>query len=225
MTNKLNAAKLGGFLLVVIIILLSYILITSKTGTGKMENLTVPVVIEIYANNVNMSLISAHTEGSNGYRVEVCYDLPDQRDWMLAHSNMPSGTNLTAGDVTVSPMEEGTMYWKYDEQGMVAQRCEYLLFKISIPPQTDMVSLKVETLYTRAPGQSDRCLEVSRKMAERNSKIEIDCMNIEGFEDLVYLKFPVEILSGDPVYKRIFKDMSWDYYHGPWSFTFPVNPP
>ncbi len=222
MANKLNAAKTGGFLLV--IIGLSYILITSKTGTGKMENLTPPAVINTYANNIKMSLISAHTEGSNGYRVDVCYDLPDQRDWMLTHSNIPAGSNLTAGGVTVSPMEEGTMYWKYDEQGGITQRCEYLLFKISVPPQTDMVSLKVERLYTRASGQSDHCLEVSQKMAERNRTIEIDCMEIDGFEGLVYVKFPVDLFSTDPVYKRVFQDVKWDYYHGPWLFTFPVNP-
>jgi hypothetical protein len=230
MTNKLNVAKIGWFFLIAINIFLFYALITSKTGIGKMENPPLPTTVieaytkETYVNNVNMSLISAHTEGTYGYRVELCYNLPNQRDWMLTHSGTPSGTNLIVGDVTVSPIEEGTMYWKYDEQGMVMQRCQYLLFKISIPPQADMVFLKVETLYTKTSGQSDLCLETMQKMAERNSKIEIDCMKMNVFEGFVYTKFPVELLTMDPVYKRIFKDMNWDYYHGPWSFTFPVNP-
>jgi hypothetical protein len=197
--------------------------ITSPSNNIENSNNSTPQ--ETSANNISMKLISAHTEGSSGYRVELCFDLPTQRDWMLNHSNLHSETTLAVGDVKIYPSEEGTMYWQYDKLGKIIQRCQYLYFKVIIPMETDMASLFIGKLYARGSGQSDYCLEVSQKMAERNSKIEIDCMKMDGFEGLVYVKFPVELLSMDPVYKRIFKDVNWEYYHGPWSFTFPVNPP
>jgi hypothetical protein len=47
---------------------------------------------------------------------------------------------------------------------------------------------------------------------------------MDAFDETVYLQFPTELLSIDPVFKKIFKDVTWEFYRGPWSFTFPVNP-
>lgn len=61
-----------------------YVAFVARTPTGS-EDLTAAITQELVSvNNIGMELISAHTEGS-GYRVEVCYNLPDQRDWLLTY--------------------------------------------------------------------------------------------------------------------------------------------
>ncbi len=174
-----------------------------------------------------MKLISAHTEGSTGYRVELCYSLPDQRDWLLTSSNAFPGTTLSVADLDlrVYPVEEGTMYWKFDGDGKISQRCQFVFFVLQIPAPNETMSLRVERLYARKLGQSDYCLEVSQKMVERGYTVTIDCMKLDNMEGLVYVKFPTELISMDPVFQKIFQDVKWDTYAGPWSFTFPVNPP
>jgi len=224
-TTKDNTVKIKWLLLIMVSIVVLIVGVAAKTTLGKVENTTNPVIPEISANNVTMKLISAHTEGSGSYRVELCYDLPDQRDWLLTYSNTFSNTTLSFADVKVHPIEEGTMYWKYDENGRITQRCEYLLFAVKIPSQNKNLSLRIGYLYAKEPGQPDYCLETSQKMVERNYPVTIDCMKINGFENMVYVKLPFELLSIDPVFKNIFKDVKWDFYNGPWSFTFPVNPP
>lgn len=225
MITKLNISKIGGFLLAIIIVAIFYVLFTLKTESGKIENLPKSISHEVVsANNISMKLISAHTEGS-GYRVELCYNLPDQRDWLLTYPHESQSAILSVAEIQVSPIEEGTMYWKYDLGGKISQRCQYLFFAIQVPSQTGAISLRVGKLYARELVQSDYCLEVSQKMVERSYSVEIDCMNIDGMDGLVYVKFPVELLSMDPSFKKIFRDVKWDTYSGPWSFTFPVNPP
>ncbi len=221
---KPNITKIWGFLLALASVAVFVLILTIKSGVGKVEDGLSPATQEISVNNITMRLINAHTDAS-GYRVEVCYDLPDQRDWLLTYPNDPQGVTLAVADVKASPVEEGTMYWRYDQSRKITQRCQYLFFALSISSQSEKISLEIGKLYAREPGQSDYCLETSQKMVERNYAVTIDCMKVNGFEDLVYVKFPTELLSMDPVFKNIFKDVKWDFYDGPWSFTFPVNPP
>lgn len=223
MLKKPDVSRIGGFLLAVIIVLGLYIFMLQTEN--RKEEMVAPVTpYVVSANHISLELISAHTEGS-GYRVEICYALPEQRDWQLTYPNEPQGTILSVADIKARPVEEGTMYWRYDENGTITQRCQYLYFAVKIPVQADNVSLTIEKLYGRDPDQSDYCLEVSQEMAERNYPITIDCMNLGSFDETVYVRFPTELLSMDPVFKRIFRDVKWNFYNGPWSFTFPVNPP
>lgn len=223
MIKKPDVSRIGGFLLAVVIVLALYIFM-AQTENRK-EELVVPVTpYVVSANNISLELISAHTEGS-GYRVEICYNLPDQRDWLLTYPNAPLDTILSVADIEAKPLEEGTMYWKYDREGKIAKRCQYLFFAVHIPSQNEKISMKIGRLYSRELGQSDYCLEVSQKMVERNYSVTIDCMNVNGLGGLVYVRFPVELLSMDPVFKNIFRDVKWDTYAGPWLFSFPVNPP
>jgi len=225
MIKKLSVSKFGGFFLAGIVVLVLYVLLTiqTTTHTGELSTSVKPIVVS--ANNISMKLISAHTEGSNGYRVELCYNLPDQRDWQLTYPNEPQGATLSFRDIKVHPVEEGTMYWKYEENNKIIHRCQYLFFVIQIPSQAEMVSLSIDRLYARKLVQLDYCLEISRKMVERNYTVTIDCMKVTDFEGVVYVKFPTELLSVDPVFRNIFRDVKWDFYNGPWLFTFPVNPP
>jgi len=224
MMIKPNVSKMWGFLLALASVAMFVLFFTIKTKVDKVEVKLTPAIQEISVNNITMKLINAHTEAS-GYRVEVCYDLPDQRDWLLTYPAESQGVTLAVADLKASPVEEGTMYWRYDQSRKITQRCQYLFFALSIPSQSENLSLAVGKLYARESGQSDYCLETSQKMVERNYTVTIDCMKVKGFEGLVYFRFPTELLSMDPVFKNIFRDVKWDFYDGPWSFTFPVNPP
>ncbi len=224
MKMKPNFFKVGGFLLALAAVAALYVAFVARTPTGS-EDLTAAITQELVsANNIGMELISAHTEGS-GYRVEVCYNLPDQRDWLLTYPTESQTTTLSVADIKASPHEEGTMYWSYDRDGKIAKRCQYLFFALHIPSQKENLTLQISRLYAREVGQSDYCLEASQKMVERNFPVTIDCLKVNGFDGLVYVKFPVELFSMDPVFQSIFKDIKWDTYTGSWSFTFPVNPP
>lgn len=221
---KPNFSRVGGFLLALAIVVTLYVVFVARTPSGSEDSTSTITQELVSANNIAMELISAHTEGS-GYRVEVCYELPDQRDWLLTNPNESQTTILFIADLKASPLEEGTMYWKYDRDGKIAKRCQYLFFALHIPSQKENLTLKIGRLYAREAGEPDYCLEVSQKMVERNFPVTIDCLQVDGLDGLVYVKFPVEFLSMDPVFRGIFKDAKWDTYAGPWSFTFPVNLP
>lgn len=142
-------------------------MILNARGKNKAtEDISSSSLQEVTVNNVTMRLINAHTEAS-GYRIEVCYTLPDQRDWLLTYPNLASDTVLVTADMKVAPSEEGTMYWKYDQRGIATQRCQYLFFSARLPSQTNILTLRIGKLYARKPTQSDHCLEISEKMAER----------------------------------------------------------
>ena len=225
MTIKPNVSKIGGLFLAVIVVAVFYFMFTTKTNVNNVEYLPSINTDEVAsANGITMKLISAHTEAS-GYRVEVCYDLPDERDWLLTYPSETLDTTLSVADIKATPVEEGTMYWRYGQNGELNQRCQFMFFSLSIPSYAEEMSLRIERLYARESGQLDNCLEVSQKMVERNYSVTIDCIAVTGFDDLVTVRFPTELLSMDPVFKNIFKDVKWDFYDGPWSFTFPVNSP
>jgi hypothetical protein len=221
--NNSNTKILGFFLAVSVIGIMS-ILFIARSSTNKAKSPTTNSINIVSANQVSMQLLTAHTE-ANGYRVEVCYDLPQQRDWQLTYSGQPQGAMLYFDEVEAHPIEEGTMYWRYDENGKIMQRCQYLFFFVKIRPHVKEISLVIKRLYARAPNQPDYCLEISQKMAERIYQIAIDCVIPNGFDYMVYTLFPTELLSMDPVFKNILNDVDWEFYEGPWSFTFPVNPP
>jgi hypothetical protein len=224
MKNNPNTPKFFGFLIAVVIIIVSFAIFTFQTNNQTAEPSTSNTPNIVSQNNITMQLISAHTEGSNGYRVEVCYNLPDQRDWLLTYPKSPLGTILSVNGKHVQPFEEGTMYWKYDQNGSIVQRCQYLFFVIGIKNQNGIASLQIKNLYARQLEQSDYCNEISQKMGERNYSITIDCMNVNGISGFVYTKVPINLLYFDPVFKNIIRDVKWDTYAGPWSFTFPINP-
>jgi hypothetical protein len=92
MKNNPNTPKFFGFLIAVVIIIVSFAIFTFQTNNQTAEPSTSNTPNIVSQNNITMQLISAHTEGSNGYRVEVCYNLPDQRDWLLTYPKSPLGT-------------------------------------------------------------------------------------------------------------------------------------
>ena len=93
MIIKPNVSKFGGFLLAIASVVVAYIALTTKATPEKISDPISPIVQEITSKNITVKLIGAHTEAS-GYRVELCYNLPDQRDWLLTYPNGSQSTIL-----------------------------------------------------------------------------------------------------------------------------------
>lgn len=219
-----NHSKVIGFLLASITLIGSFFIITKFQGNNTSNMATaIPEASKVTVNGITMELITAHTEGTN-YRVEVCYTLPSQQDWLLSSPNTPQSTYLSFPGVNVSVNEEGTMYWRYDTEGNAIKRCQYLLF-IAVIPEVQQLSLTVNSLFARKIAQPDSCFEIRQEMGERGYSLTFDCASVKGIEGHVYVRFPVETLFMDPIYRNIIKEMKSDQHAGSWVFTFPVNPP
>lgn len=219
-----NRSKIIGFLLTLVVLGFLFVIITKFQG-NKTSHIaaSTPTTSKVTVNGVIMELLTAHTEGTN-YRIEVCYTLPSQQDWLLSSPNTPQSTYLSFLGVNVTVNEEGTMYWRYDTEGNAIKRCQYLLF-IAVIPEDQQLSLTVNSLFARKTGQPDSCFEIRQEMGERGYSLTFDCASVKGIEGYVYVRFPVETLFIDPIYRNIIKEMKSDQHAGPWVFTFPVNPP
>lgn len=194
------------------------------TETAIADSTSTPSGNEVRNSGITMQLVNAHTEGL-GYRTELCYTLPDQKDWLLNGKDTQSGAVLNVMGDQLRPLEEGTMYWKYDQDGNVIERCEYLLFPATQFPENGKLSLTVPTLYGRISGQPDYGSAIRDKIAEKGLNLTMDYAEIKGFPGFVWLRFPIALLRSDPAYKSILQNVRFDYHQGPWSFSFPVNPP
>ncbi|MBM3179301.1 MAG: hypothetical protein FJZ86_03000 [Chloroflexi bacterium] len=84
-------------------------------------------VTQLTVNDITIRLLGSHQNGEN-YQVDICYTLPDDRDWLLAYR----GNEVTLGvqDRVFLPVEEGTIGWLPSTDGSKTERCEYLLFPV-----------------------------------------------------------------------------------------------
>lgn len=181
-----------------------------------------PQVFRSTANGITLTLTDAYTNG-DVTRLELCYLLPDQRDWLLTTPFENSNPELTILDRTYTPVEEGTLYWLYNEEGQVNGRCEYLHYRTFTKFMGGMAALKINTLNARQPGQEDYLLAARDVTGLEMGIILIDPVLLDGFDEKMYVKMPVGLMLSNTKMRDIVQKIRWEYHTGPWSFSFPIR--
>lgn len=171
-----------------------------------------------------MRWLGGHSEWGDHYRVELCYSLPDQRDWLLSNPSGRTTPLLKLGEEEVLPIEEGTMYWRIDENGQVAERCSYLLFFGQPLPSQELLTLRVRSIEAPKVGQPEVCQQMRDIQGQRGQELTISCIERPGFAMKLIERLPLFALHYDSTLRRPMDLLERDIVNGEWTFTFPSNP-
>ncbi len=175
----------------------------------------------ITINDVTMKFLGAHWEG-NYLQVDICYTLPDDRDWLL--TDRPADATLVVADLSMDLVEEGTLDWKFAEDGTQAERCEYLLFSIKTSQAAKEATLILKKIIISAPERSD-CVAIQKELDRTDESIVLECpspdqMGVGGF---TIRQKPDDLTMTEAV--EIARDIEGDARKGPWVFTFSLPQP
>lgn len=215
--SKIRISRLFGLLLPFLIGLL----IGSTLSTYSLQETPSNAYPSIHANGLNMELTRSQPEGIN-YRLEICYDLPDRRDWLLTNPDDPETTFVQFDEYQISPIEEGTIRWLYSSEDEIVGRCQYLIFARPDPVFRE-AKLVVSSLFAYETDYSD-CESLRHKMAEKYRFIGFECMGVAGIEGVAMVRVPIEYF-GDRTLRNDFSNLMTKQQNGPWSFTFFIAPP
>jgi hypothetical protein len=167
---------------------------------------------KVTVDNITLRLIGSHQEGEN-YQVDICYTLPDNRDWLLADRG--NEVFLTTDEKVIYPLEEGTINWVFAPDGSMSERCEYLLFPIVIDKDITGLTLTI-TQISVSPSEALDCPDIQKKLDTVINGVEIECYAGNGRSGITVvenLTDETEIDVRDMVHKIIV-----DARPGPWVF-------
>lgn len=175
-------------------------------------------VTSLAINDISMSVAGAHQEGEY-FQVDVCYSLPDNRDWIL--TSRPEDAVLRVDGQSYTIREEGILDLKSNSDGVVTERCQYLLFPAEVQNGANLV-LTLQKIYVSEPDKVD-CPALQTQLDERKSGIAVACPtdpNVGGFG------ISRKPASMDNETAREFAlDVLTDARRGPWDFHFQFAQP
>lgn len=175
-------------------------------------------VRELTINDITISVVSAHQEGEY-FQVDVCYSLPDDRDWGLA--SRPEDAILKVNGKSFTIREEGLLDVKFNSDGVASEKCEYLLFPVEVQNGANLV-LFIKKLYVSEPDKVD-CSALQKQLDERKSGIKVSCpteANVGGFG---IAQKPVSMDS--EAAQEFALDVLTDARRGAWVFHFQYTQP
>jgi len=215
------AALIGWALFFLLLIALSAFVVGSKfivnASNGEDVNSN-PSVKELAINDVTMSIVNAHQEGEY-FQVDVCYSLPDDRDWIL--TSHPDDAVLRVDSQSYTIREEGVLDLKFNSDGIASEKCQYMLFPVEVKNGANLV-LSLKKVYVSEPDKVD-CPSLQRQLDERKSNIKVSCpteANIGGFG---VTQKPMSM--NDEAAHEFALDVLTDARRGPWVFHFQFTQP
>ncbi len=173
----------------------------------------------VTVDGITLRLIGAHQQGEN-YQVDICYTLPDGRDWLLADRG--NEVFLTIGEKIIYPLEEGTIDWIFAPDGLMSERCEYLLFPIMIAKDVTRFKLTIAQISV-SPSEILDCPDIQKKLVEVNNGVKIECYVGNGQSGITVVENSTDMAEAeikDMVYKIIA-----DAKPGPWEFEIKNSNP
>ena len=216
-----HTALIGWTLFFLLLIALSAFVVGSKfianASNGEDINSN-PSVKELAINDVNMSIVNAHQEGEY-FQVDVCYSLPDDRDWIL--TSRPDDAVLRVDGQSYTIREEGVLDLKFNSDGVASEKCQYMLFPVEVKNGANLV-LSLKKVYVSEPDKVD-CPSLQRQLDERKSSIKVSCpteANIGGFG---VTQKPTSM--NDEAARDLVLDILTDARRGPWVFHFQFTQP
>lgn len=178
----------------------------------------------VIANEITMCLIDHHIEGVN-YRVEICYEMPNNRDWLTTDLSSPYTTFLQFEETQIYPVEEGTIGWVHSADGIAIGRCQYLIFARPHPVFTEM-TLTVQSLFSYYKVGQDECNMIQNTLLDLNNFSPFECMNVRGVDGLAIVRAPHQSFR-DRVLQQSWSRLPLDKkrYEGSWDFKFVMAHP
>jgi hypothetical protein len=219
--NISRTTALAGWSIFFLLIALSTFVIGGRftADASDMEDAALnPSVTELKIKDITMSVVGAHQEGDY-FQVDVCYSLPDDRDWLL--TSRPEDAVLRVHGQAYTLREEGVLELKYNSDGVATEKCQYLLFPVDVENGSNLV-LSLEKIYVSEPDIVD-CHALQKQLDEYESNIKVSCptdANVGGFG------ISQKPASMDKETAREFAlDILTDARRGAWVFHFLYNQP
>ncbi len=216
-----HTALIGWTLFFLLLIALSAFVVGSKfianASSGKDVNSSLSVR-DMAINDIAMSVVSAHQEGEY-FQMDVCYSLPDDRDWIL--TSRPDDAVLRVDGQSYTIREEGVLDLKFNSDGVASEKCQYMLFPVEVKNGANLV-LSLKKIYISEPDKVD-CPSLQRQLDERKSNIKVSCpteANIGGFG---VAQKPMSM--NDETARELALDILTDARRGPWVFHFQFTQP
>ena len=174
---------------------------------------------QVTVSDITFRLIAAHQSGEN-YQVDLCFTLPDSRDWLIA--NRGDEVILSITDEIFFPVEEGTINWIPSPDGRKIERCEYLLFPVVVDKDAQDVKLTLRQISVSPPEMLD-CPAIQNKLDEANSGIKIRCNVGNGQSGIDILANPSSMT--ELAARNIAYEVIADARLGPWEFEIKGSTP
>lgn len=164
--------------------------------------------------------LAGFRQAGENFQVDLCYTLPDQRDWLLA--NRGDEVMLNMQGKVIYPIEEGTIDWIFSADGIKIERCEYVLFPIVVDKEAADIQLTVKQLSV-SPSEVLDCPAIQKELNDSDAGIKISCHVGGGSSGINILTKPntmTEVAARETVYKAIV-----DARPGPWVFDIKASVP
>jgi len=165
-----------------------------------------------------MSVDGAHQEGEY-FQIDVCFSLPDDRDWLL--TSRPDDAVLNVDGQAYTVREEGVLDLKFASDGTETEKCQYLLFPVEVENGANLV-LFLKKVYVSEPDKVD-CSSLQKQLDERKNKIKVACpteSNVGGFG---IVQKPAS-MDNDTA-REFALDILTDARRAPWVFHFKFTQP
>lgn len=170
-------------------------------------------VTKLTFDKITMYVSDAYQEGKY-FQVNVCFSLPDDRDWLI--TSHPNDATLNVNNQTYTVIEEGVLDIKPASDGVEAEKCQYLLFPVKVEDNSSL-SLFINKIYVSEPDKVD-CPALQEKLNEKNSGIQVSCpteSNLGGFQ---VVQKP-DSMDNNSAYEAAF-DLLTDAQRASWVFHF-----
>lgn len=220
--NILRPTALIGWTLffLLLIAVLTFVIGSKFTANASSEEgvNSSPSVRELAINDVTMSVVGAHQEGEY-FQIDVCYSLPDNRDWIL--TSRPDDALLKVNEQSYTIREEGVLDLKFNSDGVASEKCQYMLFPVEVQNGSNLV-LSLKKIYVSEPDKVD-CISLQKQLDDRKSNIKVSCpteANVGGFG---INQKPASM--NDETARELALDILTEARRGPWVFHFQFAQP
>ncbi len=152
---------------------------SSEANTDQQRTSSDSTVTELAFDGITMSMAGAHQEGEY-FEVDVCFSLPDNRDWLLTSRPDDAVLNVNGQEYAIS--EEGVLDLRFASDGAATEKCQYLLFPVAVEDGANLI-LFLKKIYVSEPDQVD-CPALQKQLDARKSNIKVTCpteSNVGGF--------------------------------------------
>lgn len=187
-------------------------------NSSQQQTISDSAVTKLSLDGITMSVTGAHQEGEY-FQIDVCFSLPDDRDWLL--TSRPDDAVLNVNGQTYTVREEGVLDLKFTSDGAVTEKCQYLLFPAEVENGANLV-LFLKKIYVSEPEKVD-CLALQKQLDERKSNIKVACpteANVGGFG---VIQQPSSM--DNETAREIALDILTDARRAPWVFHFKYSQP
>lgn len=211
--RKLNSGRIMAAVAVLAAITYSF-----SIGFGAIAN-NVKEVTEavdyksISTNHITLDLVRGYQDEDH-FQVDICYTLPDQRDWLIDIS--PSDTLLKINGENYAVSEARMSSRNKGLDGNFNMRCEGLLFPVQQTTVGTPFQISISKIFVSESETID-CPLIQKKIEVKQPGILIQCANGKHMSGFHAISWPAEMTQ--KVANELAHDIVNDAQTGPWIFT------